>query len=60
MSTPTPADVFAALVDDLDYGNCPGSKLDLGGGEELWLHTTEDVKNWLRGCQDELFGEEVP
>lgn len=57
MSVPTPAEVFSVLVDDLEYGNCPGSKINLTDGEELWLHTTEDVKSWLQSCKDELFGE---
>jgi len=51
--------VFAALADDLDYGNCPGSKISLGD-QEIWLHTNADVKSWLQACHDELFGEEVP
>jgi hypothetical protein len=48
---------FALLFGELEHGTCPGSKL-LVDGQVIWLHTTEDVKNWLRGCYDQWFGEE--
>lgn len=44
------AAVFDALLDDWDYGNCPGSKLKVGN-QEIWLYTREDVRSWIRDAQ---------
>lgn len=39
-------DLLVDLLADLEYGNCPGSKIR-HDGEVIWLHTTNDVKAWL-------------
>lgn len=43
-------DLFAALIDDFEYGNCPGSKLKVGN-QEIWLYTEQNVTGWLRAAQ---------
>ena len=35
------------LLDELDYGNLPGSKVRWQG-HEIWLHTTPQVEGWIR------------
>ena len=37
----------AGLLDDLEYGNCLGSKLHLAVAAVLWVHTIEDVTTGL-------------
>jgi hypothetical protein len=43
-------ELFAALRDDFEYGNCPGTKLKVGN-QDVWLYTEENVRTWLRACQ---------
>jgi hypothetical protein len=41
------ARVFETLLDDWEYGDCPGSKIKVGN-QEVWLYTRENVRLWLR------------
>lgn len=50
IKTETEDALFAALVDDFEYGNCPGSKLKVGN-QEIWLYTEKDITGWLRAAQ---------
>lgn len=42
--------VFDALLDDWDYGNCPGNKLTINS-ETVWLYERDDVRQWLLDAQ---------
>jgi hypothetical protein len=50
IQTETEDALFDALLEDWEYGNCPGSKLK-AGNQEIWLYTREDVRLWLRAAQ---------
>lgn len=49
-------EVFETLLDDWEYGDCPGSKLKIGN-QEVWLYTRENVRLWLRDKQREIAKE---
>lgn len=50
-------DAFDDLLDDWEYGDCPGSKLKIGN-QEVWLYTRENVRLWLRDKQRETASKE--
>lgn len=53
----SPGEVFKALLDDLDEGNCPGSMVQMGKADVVVLHTTDDIKVWLRMCRDAILDQ---
>lgn len=44
--TPDKASLYG-LIDELDHGSLPGSKIRWQG-HEIWLHTTPQVEGWIR------------
>jgi hypothetical protein len=52
-------EVFESLLDDWEYGDCPGSKLKVGN-QEIWLFTRENVRLWLRTKAREIGSKETP
>jgi predicted DNA-binding transcriptional regulator AlpA len=41
------ADMVADVMDGLDYDDIPGSRI-FWNGNEIWLHTTDQIRGWLQ------------